>query len=66
MSGATLFTKGLMILIFTGPFSVISYFKKNMSSFHYLVTKAKEQIMPSPIGSIMRQGIFNNYTVLQA
>lgn len=64
-TGATLVLKTLMKFIFTAPFSVISYFKTNMSSFHYLGTKVKEQIMVSPTGSIIGQCIFNNYTVLQ-
>lgn len=64
-TGATLVLKTLMKFIFTAPFSVISYFKTNMSSFHYLGTKVKEQIMLSPTGSIIGQCIFNNYTVLQ-
>lgn len=65
MPGATLVLKELMKFIFTGPFSVISLFKTNMSSFHYVATEVKEQIMLSPTGSIMRQCIFNNFTVLQ-
>jgi len=63
--GATLVLRELRKFIFTGLFSVLSYFKTNMNSFCYLVKEVKEQIMLSLTGSIMGQCIFNNYIVLQ-